>query len=727
MTKESWKSVRLGGAFIVLAALAAYHNSFSVPFLFDDGASITENGTIRHLWPIWDTLSPPQGGATVSGRPMVNLSLAVNYAFGGTVVWGYHALNLAIHILAGLTLFGVVRRTLLQPTLCGRFGAVALPLALATAVLWTVHPLQTESVTYVAQRTESLMGLFYLLTLYCFIRGAASPVPRIWYSLSVMACLLGMASKEVMVSAPLMALLYDRTFLSGSFRKAWSRSWRLYLALGSTWVLLGYLVVGTGNRGETAGFGTGIASWAYALTQFRVIVHYLGLSIWPHPLVLDYGIDLAKHAAEVVPYALIVALLMVATVISLWRWPAIGFAGVWFFAILAPTSSVVTVATETMAEHRMYLPLAAVVVLGVMGIHALVGRRSVSVCLVLAVGLGFLTVQRNEDYCSELAIWSDTVAKRPSNPRAHLNLGNALFDLGKVSDAIEQYEQALRIKRDYLEAQINLGNALFELGKVSEAIRQYEQALRIRPDYAKPHNNIGIALVSQGRVAEAIAEFAAALRIEPDYAEVHYNLGVALANQGSISEAIAQYRETLRLKPDWPPALSRLAWILATDRNASLRNGAEAVQLAERLCEITGYPEAHYNLGVALANQGRISEAIAQYRETLRLKPDWPPALSRLAWILATDRNASLRNGAEAVQSAERLCEITGHRQDDALDALAAAYAEVGRFSDAIQVAQKAVELANAAGHRDLAGHIQERLKSYQAGSPYREGSALVP
>jgi hypothetical protein len=166
--------------------------------------------------------------------------------------------------------------------------------------------------------------------------------------------------------------------------------------LGSTWVLLGYLVVGTGNRGETAGFGTGIAPWAYALTQFRVIVHYLGLSIWPHPLVLDYGIDLAKHAAEVVPYALIVALLMVATVISLWRWPAIGFAGVWFFAILAPTSSVLTVATETMAEHRMYLPLAAVVVLGVMGIHALVGQRSVSVCLVLAVGLGFLTVQRNE-------------------------------------------------------------------------------------------------------------------------------------------------------------------------------------------------------------------------------------------------------------------------------------------------------------------------------------------
>ncbi|HUI06351.1 MAG TPA: hypothetical protein VL486_05040, partial [Verrucomicrobiae bacterium] len=196
---------------VVAAGLLAYQNSFTGSFVLDDYASIPGNPTIRRLWPIWQPLSPPhRGWLTVEGRPLINLSLAINYALSGYNVWGYHALNLAVHILAGLTLLGIVRRTLLQPALRARFGAVASELALATAVLWTVHPLQTESVTYIVQRAESIMGLFYLLTLYCFIRGAESPLAgngkwfmgngswepqaRLWYGLSVMACALGMAS-----------------------------------------------------------------------------------------------------------------------------------------------------------------------------------------------------------------------------------------------------------------------------------------------------------------------------------------------------------------------------------------------------------------------------------------------------------------------------------------------------------------------------------------------------
>ncbi|MGD1021058.1 MAG: hypothetical protein ABSA12_17265, partial [Verrucomicrobiia bacterium] len=205
---------RLFPLLLVLTGLWAYHNSLTGPFIYDDWLSIQKNPTIRHLWPIWQPLSPPHaGGITVEGRPLINLSLAVNYAIGGTNVRGYHALNLAIHILAGLTLFGIVRRTLLQPRLRERFGAVADELALAVALIWTVHPLQTESVTYIIQRAESMMGLFYLLTLYGFIRGTASPLPRLWHGLCIGACALGMASKEVMVSAPLMVMLYDRTFV----------------------------------------------------------------------------------------------------------------------------------------------------------------------------------------------------------------------------------------------------------------------------------------------------------------------------------------------------------------------------------------------------------------------------------------------------------------------------------------------------------------------------------
>ena len=281
------------------------------------------------------------------------------------------------------------------------------------------------------------------------------------------------------------------------------------------------------------------------------------------------------------------------------------------------------------------------------------------------------------------------MTKNPDAWLAHYNLGAVLTDQGKFAEAIAEYTAALRIKPDYVEAHNNLGIMLAGLGKTAEAITEYTAALRIDPDNADAHNNLGVALVSQGEVAKAIGQYEQALRIQPDFAEAHNNLGYALLRLGKVAEAIGQYEQALRIQPD--------------------------------------SAEVHYNLGTALLRLGKVTEAIAQYREALRLRPDWPPALSRLAWILATDRNASLRNGAEAVQSAERLCEITGYMQADALDALAAAYAEVGRFNDAIQVAQKAVELANAAGQRDLAGHVQERLKLYQAGSPYREGSVPAP
>ena len=190
------KGQKLIPLLVIVAGLLAYHNSFTGPFIFDDTFSIKENPTIRHLWPIWQSLSPPhRGGLAVEGRPVINLSVAINYALGGYAVWGYHAFNLMVHILAGLTLFGLVRRTLVQPRLRERFGSVANELALATAVLWVVHPLQTESVTYIIQRAESIMGLFYLLTLYCFVRGVESRRRGLWSGLSVTACALGMASK----------------------------------------------------------------------------------------------------------------------------------------------------------------------------------------------------------------------------------------------------------------------------------------------------------------------------------------------------------------------------------------------------------------------------------------------------------------------------------------------------------------------------------------------------
>ena len=493
---------------IVLAALIAYGNTFSVPFVLDDGESITDNPTIRHLWPIGPVLSPPGGGITVSGRPLLNLTLAVNYALGGTAVWGYHAFNLAVHILAGLTLFGIVRRTLtLQPALRERFGAAALPLGLVVALLWVLHPLQTESVTYIAQRAESLMGLFYLLTLYCFIRGTELGAGR-WQVLSVVACVLGMATKEVMVSAPLMVLLYDRTFVAGSFAGAWRQRWRVYAGLGGSWLLLAYLVATGGQSGNGgAGFNAKVTGWSYALTQLWAIAHYLWLTVWPHPLVFDYGTLMVRGAREVLAPGLVVALVVGGTVVSLWRWPVIGFLGCWFLAILAPTSSVLVLTGQTVAEHRMYLALVAVVALLVLGVYGWVGRWSLVVWVGVAVVSGLVTLRRNKDYRSEEGLWRDTVTKQADNSRAHNNLGAVLDRKGRNDEAISQYREAIRLKPDNALAHNNLGASLGEKGQLDAAIRQFEEAIHLKPDYADAHNNLGTALGKKGQTDAAIRKY----------------------------------------------------------------------------------------------------------------------------------------------------------------------------------------------------------------------------
>ena len=355
---------------IVLVGILIYGNTLSAPFILDDEESITLNEQIRQLWPPSVVLFPDREVPT-AGRPVANVSLAVNYAVGGLDVRGYHIVNIAIHIACALVLFGIVRRTLLLPALAPRFGAASANLAGAVALLWLVHPLQTEAIDYVTQRTELLMGLFYLLTFYATLRVRQG---FRWQVVAIVCCLLGMASKESMVTAPLMVVVFDRTFVFGSFASAWRARWRFYVGLAATWVLLAALMW-SGPRSRSTGFSTGVTPWTYLLNQAQLIVHYLRLTVWPSGLVILYGDPRPLSVGDVWPQALvIVALLAGVVALLLWR-PKIGFLGVWFFITLAPTSSFVPIATEVGAERRMYLPLAAIVVLMVMG-AALLWERS---------------------------------------------------------------------------------------------------------------------------------------------------------------------------------------------------------------------------------------------------------------------------------------------------------------------------------------------------------------
>jgi uncharacterized membrane protein len=422
--------LRWSSFLLIAAGLLADANSFHGAFLYDDINAIVDNPSIRIGWPPWEAMLAPLQ-STVAGRPVVNLTLALNYAVSGLNPWSYHAFNLAVHIANALLLFGLLRRTWK--------GERAEEIAFAVALLWLVHPLLTDCVTYTVQRTELLMAFFLLLTLWCVLKDHPFG--------AVVACALGMGCKEVMAVTPILVLLYDRMFRSGSFREAFRQRGGLYTALAATWLVL--LASMAGNaRNSTVGIGFHeITSWRYALTQGGVILHYLRLSIWPRPLVLDYGDwPVAASIGDVWPAALVVVGLFGATAWALFRRNALGFLGAWFFLILAPSSSFVPIVTEIAAERRMYLPLVSVITLAVFGVETMRGvalRRAVVVSL--AIFWGVLTVQRNADYASDMAIWSDTLAKRPDNARAQVNLGAALVVRGDGNAAIEHFRKAIQI------------------------------------------------------------------------------------------------------------------------------------------------------------------------------------------------------------------------------------------------------------------------------------------
>jgi tetratricopeptide (TPR) repeat protein len=586
--------VFLAAAGLVLAGGAAYAHTLAAPFVFDDLPTIVDNPTIRHV----AAALLPGRGMTASGRPILNLSLALNYAAGGLGVRGYHFANLLIHLAAALALFGLLRRTWER-----RGEPRAAALAFAVALLWTVHPLQTEAVTYVSQRAESLMALFYLLTLYGFIRGAEGG--RRWLLFSWLACLLGMGTKEVMVSAPVIVFLYDRTFVAGSFAEAWRRRRSYYAALAATWIPLLVLVLRAGSdRGGEKGFDIGVPWTGYWLTQFQAIARYLKLAAWPSPLVFDYGIDWPRGLWPVLPPAALVVALAALTLVGLRRWPAAAFLGVFFFAILAPTS-VIPGSSQMTSEHRMYLPLAAVLVAVFAALRRIGGRMPFALAaagvLAAAGGLTAATLRRNQDYRSPEALWQDTVAKRPDNYRARYDLGNAYLADGQWAEAAAAYEGVLRIQPDSAKAHNNLGNALAKMGRLPQAIDQYGLALGLDPENAKLRYNLGFALLQSGRAEEAAMKFREALRLKPDYAEACANLGIAFASLGRLDDALGYCQQAVQLEPS----------------NCAVRT----------------------NYGLFLLQAHREREAREQFEAALRLDPGFAPARAGLDQLAASMRD----------------------------------------------------------------------------------------
>ena len=602
----------LGILVLGVAVLLVYYPATRGPFIFDDTATIVDNPSIRQLWPLVGSgksrgpLNPSKATA-VHGRPLVNLTLAVNYYFGGLDPFGYRIVHLVVHLLSAMLLWAIVARTLRLHCFQGRFDRVAEPLSFAAALVWALHPVNTESVVYVTQRTELMMGMFYLATLYFSIRywsTVRTATRATWLVLATLACLSGMLSKEMMASAPVMVLLFDRTFVAGSLRRALSRSWPLYVGLALAWVpvlALNY----HGPRTPAAGFSLGVAAHEWWFTQAKVVFLYLKLAVWPWPLVIHYEIPYLKTAYEAWPWLLATGLLAIGTLVLLWRRWAVGFVAIWFFAVLSPTL-VIPLIGETAAERRMYVPLAAIVPLLIVGGYLVqqqawrsvvrrAGRESIRggsvavffvATIALAIGFGYVSSHRLVAYRDKLSLWQDAVVHQPHDPMVQFNLGTLLAEAGQLPEAIGHLEEAVRLDPDSSRAHFNLARALEASARPRDAVEHYRTTLRLRPDDAASHYNLARLLEDAGHTRQALDHYRQAIAAQPDFSAARTNLGILLLTAGNTREAIENLEAALRGQEDLGTYVNlTTAYSLANRMDEAIPMAEKALDLARSQSE----------------------------------------------------------------------------------------------------------------------------------------------
>jgi tetratricopeptide (TPR) repeat protein len=614
--------------------LLTYLGSFRVPLLFDDLITLKDNPTIRSLSDLRHILGFPDG-IVLSWRPFSNLSFAVSYALSGLNPWGHHLIGIFVQIITSCVLFLLLKKTFELPSL-KKYNSDAFIIAGTITLLWAIHPAQTQSVTYISQRMECLMGLFYLLTIYCFSK-ATTVKSWGYYSLATLACFLGALSKEVIITAPIIILIYDAIFICGSYKKA-VKEHGLQLGLIA---LNGIVIVilAKSLKVQSVGFTTTVSPWTYALTETKAIYTYVTLSVWPHPLIFNRGPVFIKDSIEALPYITVTLLVIAFSSWALVNKPKLGFLGAWFFIILSPTTSFIPIAKEPIAENRLYLPLISICTLVILGLWHFTSKRIfyiiTSVLILVCVGL---SISRICQYETGFSIWRDTVSKAPENPGAHINLGN-MWDKEKhnTDEAIHEYRTALALDPLNPEANSNLANLITQTPHHEEqAIKLYEIALKANPDFAEIHNNIAHLLEKNpSKIKEAILHYKQALLLKPSDAEIHRNYAELLSKDISKRfEAIKEYELANTLEPDNILCLNNLAVLLTQTED---RKNEAVAYFKHALILNPNAAETHFNLANTYSALGKMdNEAITQYLEAIQINPNYPESHFNLANILST-------------------------------------------------------------------------------------------
>jgi tetratricopeptide (TPR) repeat protein len=546
-------------AFTIFLVFLIYSSNLEGPFVFDDGRNIQDNPAVRLTQLSWSGLKNAATKNPLPNRPLAYLSFALNYYFHSYRTVGFQLTNILIHMLTGLFLFLFIKITLGLPALQSRFG-YSKWLPFIAVLIWLVHPLHTQSVTYIVQRMNSMASMFYILSMLCYARARLTQGPTakwLWVAACLMSGVLALATKETAATLPCFILIYEWFFFQDLSREWLKRHLPFLVGVFILLIVMSLIYMG-GHPLATILSAYEFRNFTLTqrvLTEFRVVILYLTLLIFPHPnrLNLDYDFPLSHSMID--PVTTLLALFAIAGLLAWSVWLAqkdrlLSFCLLWFFGNLVIESSVIGL--EIVFEHRTYLPSMMVILLAVILANRYLRSNFLKVVMICSITLVFAawTYERNAVWSNAVSLWSDVVKKSPQKVRPHNNLGNALKNQGKIEEAIVHFNKALQINPGYSKAHNNLGTALASQGKTDEAIKHFGIALYINPNYAAAHSNIGVALAGRNEIEKAIVHFRAALRLKPNSANVHSNLGAALVRQGKLQEALEHLYIALRLKPD---------------------------------------------------------------------------------------------------------------------------------------------------------------------------------
>lgn len=531
-----------------------YGDTIAYPFVFDDQSAIIDNATLSEP-SLWAAFSPP-ADTSVSGRPLVNLSFALNRHLFGVGAESFRAFNIALHVLNAWLIFVLLRAVLGATRLAPRADAYAA----LSALLWACHPLQTEAVVYVTQRTELMASLFVLLTLCCSWRALQhddqAHAPRLWSLLALLSCALGTGCKEILVAAPCIVLALDRGFIADSWRACMRRHGRLHLGLLLALTPLCVQLL-TQPRDRSAGFGLGVSAWQSLANGGHACAWYLRLSVWPTPLSVTYNASLSDAPQRYLLADGAMAALFIGSCVLLARRVGIAVALVGFFAILAPSSSIIPILSEVAAERRMYLPLLAPVLSLVLGLAMLCqallrpGARPMPwiacVCLLLTAACVHAARLRTRDYRSAEALFASALRADPDNPQAMWGLAAALDDGGQSEPAIALYERMAARPYAYAgpaswgtRGLLGAAKILARQGRMQDARRVHERALAHDPDSAIGQLHRASVYASSGEDQRAIAALEHMLTQPFLLERVHRELAALYARRGELQRAQLQ-------------------------------------------------------------------------------------------------------------------------------------------------------------------------------------------